>query len=97
MTFALLAVIFLPFSTPGPALTDRDTIVLADFVNTTGEPVFDRALKVALAVALEQSPFLRVLSDERVRETLACSSGPSTSRSRGRWQGISRDAKAARR
>jgi tetratricopeptide (TPR) repeat protein len=52
------------------ALTSQDTIVLADFDNTTGEPVFDRALKVALAVALEQSPFLKVFPDDRVRETL---------------------------
>src|SRR4029077_12017713 len=42
------------------ALTDQDVIVLGDFMNTPGEPVFDGALKVALAVALEQSPFLRV-------------------------------------
>ena len=53
-----------------PPLTDRDTMVVADFVNTTGEPVFDGALKVALAVALEQSPFLQVFPDERVRDTL---------------------------
>ena len=53
-----------------PSLSDRDTMVVADFVNTTGEPVFDGALKVALAVALEQSPFLRVFPDERVRDTL---------------------------
>lgn len=52
------------------ALTDQDTIVLADFVNSTGEPVFDGTLKVALAVALEQSPFLKVFSDDNVRETL---------------------------
>src|SRR6185503_10561178 len=56
---------------PGSAtLTDRDTIILADFVNTTGEPVFDGALKVALAVALAQSAFLKVFSDDNVRETL---------------------------
>ena len=52
------------------ALTERDTIVLADFENGTGEPVFDGTLKVALAVALEQSPFLKVFPDERARETL---------------------------
>ena len=52
------------------ALTEQDTIVLADFTNTTNEPVFDGALKVALAVSLEQSPFLRVFSDDRVQETL---------------------------
>src|SRR6185503_18702771 len=54
----------------GSALTEQDTIVLADFVNTTGDPVFDGTLKVALAVALEQSPFLKVYPDERVQETL---------------------------
>jgi Tfp pilus assembly protein PilF len=53
-----------------PGLTERDTIVLADFDNNTGDAVFDRALKVALAVALEQSPFLNVFPDERARETL---------------------------
>ncbi len=51
-------------------LSEQDTIVLADFLNTTGDPVFDGALKVALAVALEQSPFLRVFPDNRVVETL---------------------------
>jgi tetratricopeptide (TPR) repeat protein len=53
-----------------PVLTEQDVIVLADFMNTTGEPVFDGTLKVALAVALEQSPFLKVFPDERVHETL---------------------------
>ena len=52
------------------ALTVRDTIILADFLNTTGDPVFDSTLKVALAVALEQSPFLKVFSDERAHENL---------------------------
>jgi eukaryotic-like serine/threonine-protein kinase len=51
-------------------LTAQDTIVIADFENTTNEPVFDGALKVALAVALEQSPFLRVFPDDRARDTL---------------------------
>lgn len=51
-------------------LSEQDTIVLADFENSTGEPVFDGTLKVALAVALEQSPFLKVFPDERARETL---------------------------
>jgi tetratricopeptide (TPR) repeat protein len=59
------------FGSPrGEALTERDTIVIADFQNTTDEPVFDGALKVALAVALEQSPFLKVFPDERARDTL---------------------------
>ena len=51
-------------------LTDRDTIILADFVNNTNEPVFDGTLKVALAVALEQSAFLKVFPDDNIRETL---------------------------
>ena len=51
-------------------LDERDTIVLADFENATGDPVFDGTLKVALAVSLEQSPFLKVFPDERARETL---------------------------
>ena len=55
---------------PLAPLTEKDTIVLADFTNTTSDPVFDEALKQALAVDLEQSPFLNVLSDRRMGETL---------------------------
>jgi len=51
-------------------LTEKDTIVLADFANATGDPIFDGALKQALAVQLGQSPFLNVLSDRKVSETL---------------------------
>jgi eukaryotic-like serine/threonine-protein kinase len=51
-------------------LTDRDTIVLADFVNNAGDPMFDEALKQALATELGQSPFLNVLSERRLSETL---------------------------
>ncbi len=53
-----------------PTLTDKDTILLTDFVNTTGETVFDGTLKQALAVQLGQTPFLNIFPDERVRETL---------------------------
>ena len=67
---ATIAVVFSMVWRSGPALTSRDTIMVADFTNTTGEPVFDGTLKVALAVALEQSPFLKVFPDDRVRETL---------------------------
>ena len=56
--------------TPGASLTEKDTIVLADFVNNTGDPVFDGTLKQALAVQLEQSPFLNIFPDQRVREAL---------------------------
>jgi eukaryotic-like serine/threonine-protein kinase len=51
-------------------LTEKDTVVLADFTNTTGDTVFDDALKQALSVELGQSPFLNVLSDRKVNEAL---------------------------
>jgi serine/threonine protein kinase/tetratricopeptide (TPR) repeat protein len=51
-------------------LTERDTVLLTDFVNTTGEPVFDGTLKQALAVNLGQTPFLNLFPEDRVRETL---------------------------
>jgi serine/threonine protein kinase len=51
-------------------LTNSDTILLTDFVNLTGEPVFDGTLKQALAVQLGQSPFLNIFPDERIRESL---------------------------
>jgi serine/threonine protein kinase/Flp pilus assembly protein TadD len=53
-----------------PALTDKDTILLADFLNTTGDPVFDGTLSKGLAVQLEQSPFLNVFPEARMRQTL---------------------------
>ncbi len=52
------------------ALTDKDTIVLADFTNTTGDPVFDGTLRQGLAVQLEQSPFLRLVAGEQIQQTL---------------------------
>jgi eukaryotic-like serine/threonine-protein kinase len=51
-------------------LTDKDTIVLADFANNTSDPVFDDTLKTALVISLQQSPFLNVLSDSEVTKTL---------------------------
>jgi tetratricopeptide (TPR) repeat protein/predicted Ser/Thr protein kinase len=61
-------------------LTEKDTVVLADFENKTGDPVFDDALKQALAVQLGQSPFLNILSDRKVEETLRLMGRPSTER-----------------
>ena len=58
-------------SSRGHAMTEKDSILLTDFVNTTGDAVFDGTLKKALAVDLQQSPFLNVVSDERARQTLA--------------------------
>jgi serine/threonine protein kinase/tetratricopeptide (TPR) repeat protein len=58
-------------------LTDKDTTVIADFANTTGDPVFDDALKTALSVSLRQSPFLNVLSDNKVMATLKLMARPA--------------------
>lgn len=54
-----------------PKLTDRDTIVLADFTNTTGDAVFDDTLKQAASISLQQSPFLSSLSEQKIKDTLA--------------------------
>jgi serine/threonine protein kinase/Flp pilus assembly protein TadD len=59
-------------------LTDKDTIVLADFANSTGDPVFDDTLKTALTVSLRQSPFLNVLSEDKVTATLQLMARPDT-------------------
>jgi serine/threonine protein kinase/tetratricopeptide (TPR) repeat protein len=63
-----------------PALTEKDTLVLADFSNSTGEPVFDGTLKQALIVQLEQSPFLNVLSDQKVAQQLQYMGHPKDER-----------------
>ena len=62
-----------------PKLTEQDTIVIADFANSTGDPVFDDTLKQALSIQFEQSPFLNVLSDRKVRETLKLMKRPRVS------------------
>ncbi len=62
------------------AITEKDSILIADFVNTTNEPVFDGTLKKALAVDLEQSPYLNVFSDAKVRHTLALMGKPEDER-----------------
>ena len=63
-----------------PKLTDRDMLVLADFVNTTGDPVFDGTLRQGLAVELEQSPFLSLVSEQRIQKTLALMAQPPDAR-----------------
>ncbi|HLV96403.1 MAG TPA: protein kinase [Candidatus Acidoferrales bacterium] len=68
---ALIAVAILtPMLMRHAKLTQKDTLVLADFVNTTGDPVFDGTLRQGLDVQLEQSPFLNMLSEERIQQTL---------------------------
>ncbi len=61
-------------------LTDKDTIVLSDFTNSTGDSVFDDTLKQGLSVQLEQSPFLQLISDAKVNQTLKMMGRPSDSR-----------------
>jgi eukaryotic-like serine/threonine-protein kinase len=60
-----------------PKLSDKDTIILADFTNSTGDPVFDGTLRQGLAVQLEQSPFLSLVSEDRVQQTLRMMSQPA--------------------
>jgi serine/threonine protein kinase/Tfp pilus assembly protein PilF len=62
------------------ALTEKDSIVLSDFTNTTGDPVFDSTLKKALAVSLGQSPYLNVVSDSKVQQTLKLMGKPPETR-----------------
>ena len=62
------------------ALTDMDTIVLADFTNTTGDTVFDETLRQALSVDLEQSPFFRMIPEQQVQKTLGLMGKPSDAR-----------------
>jgi serine/threonine protein kinase/Flp pilus assembly protein TadD len=61
-------------------LTEKDTIVLADFANSTGDPIFDDTLKTALTVSLRQSPFLNVLSDSEVAKTLQLMTRPASTK-----------------
>jgi DNA-binding winged helix-turn-helix (wHTH) protein/tetratricopeptide (TPR) repeat protein len=64
------------FSRKVHALTDKDTIVLADFANATGDPVFDGTLRQGLSVQLEQSPFLSIIPDEKIQHTLGLMGQP---------------------
>jgi len=63
-----------------PVLSERDTIVLGDFANSTGDPVFDSTLREGLSVQLEQSPFLSLVSGEGMQETLQMMGQPANTR-----------------
>jgi serine/threonine protein kinase/Tfp pilus assembly protein PilF len=76
LALAIIAAILFLHNRKAHALTETDTIVLADFANSTGNPVFDDTLKQALAVSLRQSPFLKVLSDQQVSATLRLMTKP---------------------
>jgi DNA-binding winged helix-turn-helix (wHTH) protein len=65
---------------PKPKLTDKDTIVLADFSNSTGDSVFDGTLRQGLAVQLEQSPFLSLISEQRIQQVLRLMGKPADAR-----------------
>ncbi len=62
------------------ALSETDTVILADFANSTGDPVFDGTLRQGLAVQLEQSPFLSLVSDQRIQQNLRLMSQPADAR-----------------
>jgi serine/threonine protein kinase/Tfp pilus assembly protein PilF len=64
----------------GKRLTEKDTIVLADFANSTGDAIFDDTLKTALSVSLRQSPFLNMLSDSEVAKTLQQMTRPTSTK-----------------
>ncbi len=71
---------WLYFARKAQALTEKDTIVLSDFTNTTGDAIFDDTLKTALNVSLRQSPFLNVLSDSEVTKTLQRMTRPASTK-----------------
>jgi DNA-binding winged helix-turn-helix (wHTH) protein/tetratricopeptide (TPR) repeat protein len=73
----LIGAFFILRSRRAVALGETDWVLMSDFVNTTGEPVFDGALKQALTIQLAQSPFLNILSDARVGATLRLMTKPS--------------------
>ena len=81
VVFAALATgIYLWHARASAKLTDKDSVVLADFTNTTGESVFDGALRQGLSAQLEQSPFLNLISDERIAQTLVLMAKPRDAR-----------------
>jgi serine/threonine protein kinase/tetratricopeptide (TPR) repeat protein len=80
LTAVVLAVGGYLYAHRPPKLTEKDTIVLADFDNKTGDPVFDDTLKTALTVSLRQSPFLNLLSDSEVAKTLQQMTRPADTR-----------------
>jgi hypothetical protein len=68
------------FMRRAPVLSERDTIVLAEFQNNTGDPIFDGTLRQGLVVQLEQSPFLSLVSDQQIQQTLRMMGRPPDAR-----------------
>jgi tetratricopeptide (TPR) repeat protein len=84
---ALAAIVILALAAGGyfyfnraPVLTEKDAIILADFTNTTGDPVFDGTLRQGLSIQLEQSPFLRIISGDLIVQTLKLMEKPPETR-----------------
>jgi DNA-binding winged helix-turn-helix (wHTH) protein/tetratricopeptide (TPR) repeat protein len=77
---ALVAGVLYHRSHRAKPLTDKDTVVLTDFVNSTGDPVFDGTLRQGMAVQLEQSPFWSVISEQRMQQTLRLMGQPGDAR-----------------
>jgi DNA-binding winged helix-turn-helix (wHTH) protein/tetratricopeptide (TPR) repeat protein len=80
LLIAILAMAAMSYLHPTPKLTVKDAIVLSDFTNTTGDPVFDWTLRQGLSAQLEQSPFLDVVSDEQITETLRLMAQPANTK-----------------
>ena len=80
LAIVAMAAIYFSLHRVAPKFTEKDTIVLTDFTNTTGDSVFDGTLRQGLSAQLEQSPFLSLLSDQRIGETLALMSQPKDAR-----------------
>ncbi len=80
LVLAAGAVFFWQRRTQAKPLTDKDVLVLANFANTTGDPVFDGTLRQAVAIQLEQSPFLKIMDDEQVHKNLRLMSLPPGAR-----------------
>jgi serine/threonine protein kinase/Tfp pilus assembly protein PilF len=81
IAFLLLTLVYVHFKRPlSPRLTDKDTALLADFTNNTGDPVWDETLKQWLRVELDQSPYLNVMSDESVAQLLRYAGRPASER-----------------
>ena len=77
LAIALATTVLFLHSRKAHALTNKDTIVLADFTNSTGDTVFDGTLRQGLSVQLEQSPFLSIISDQQIQQTLQMMGQPA--------------------
>jgi eukaryotic-like serine/threonine-protein kinase len=80
VVLAVAAGAFRLFFHRSPVLTEKDTVVLADFANSTGDSVFDGTLRQGMTVQLEQSPYLSLVSDQRIQQTLRLMGQPADSR-----------------